>query len=140
MTASTDTPAQFSKVFQSLQRFVVSDLSNFYLDIAKDRWSLSFSFNCFTAIRRLNIRLLTLIHTQHRLYIRSSDDPSRRSCQTVLDALLKGLLAVLAPLAPHLAEDAWLSLPYSKPAESVFQAGWPAFDVKWQSFPKVRLR
>ena len=29
---------QFSKIFQSLQRFVVSDLSNFYLDIAKDRY------------------------------------------------------------------------------------------------------
>jgi isoleucyl-tRNA synthetase len=28
---------QFAKIFQSLQRFVVSDLSNFYLDIAKDR-------------------------------------------------------------------------------------------------------
>lgn len=75
----------------------------------------------------------------HRLYIRSSDDPSRRSCQTVLNALLKGLLAICAPLAPHLAEDAWLSLPYEKPAESVFQAGWPSFDPSWLSLPKVSI-
>jgi isoleucyl-tRNA synthetase len=51
--------------------------------------------------------------------------------------LLKGLLAICAPLAPHLAEDAWLSIPYKKTAESVFQAGWPSFDSSWQSLCKV---
>lgn len=95
-------PAQFFKVFQSLQRFVVVDLSNFYLDTAKDR-----------------------------LYIRGPDDPARRACQTVLDALLRGLLAALAPLVPHMAEDAWLNLPYARPAGSVFQAGWARPDPAW---------
>ncbi|KAG2422803.1 hypothetical protein HXX76_015750 [Chlamydomonas incerta] len=93
---------QFFKVFQALQRFVVVDLSNFYLDAAKDR-----------------------------LYIRGPDDPARRACQTVLDALLRGLLAALAPLVPHMAEDAWLNLPYPRPAGSVFQAGWAAPDPAW---------
>ncbi|GAX74373.1 hypothetical protein CEUSTIGMA_g1821.t1 [Chlamydomonas eustigma] len=98
---------QFSRIFQVLQRFVVSDLSNFYLDVAKDR-----------------------------LYIRSADAAARRSCQTVLDTLLKTLLAICAPLAPHLAEDAWLSLPYSKPSGSVFQAGWPKMQPEWSSIPE----
>ncbi|GIL90054.1 hypothetical protein Vretimale_18112 [Volvox reticuliferus] len=93
---------QFFKVFQTLQRFVVVDLSNFYLDTAKDR-----------------------------LYIRAEADPSRRSCQTVLDALLRSMLAALAPLVPHMAEDAWLNLPYARPAASVFQAGWMAPSAVW---------
>ena len=78
-----------------------------------------------------------LLAYNFRLYIRSADDPSRRACQTTLDALLKGLLAICAPLAPHLAEDAWLSLPYEKPAGSVFQAGWKESDKDWLSFPQV---
>lgn len=57
---------QFFRVFQTLQRFVVVELSNFYLDTAKDR-----------------------------LYIRAAADPARRACQTVLDALLRTLLAGL---------------------------------------------
>lgn len=56
----------FYRVFQALQRFIVADLSNFYLDAAKDR-----------------------------LYVRDGGDASRRACQTVLDALLRGLLAAL---------------------------------------------
>ena len=113
---------QFSRIFQVLQRFVVADLSNFYLDIAKDR-----------------------------LYIRSGDDSSRRSCQTVLHAILRGLLSISAPLAPHLAEDAWLNMPkacrtYSDgrrsssgaPA-SVFQAGWATVEPEWMSLSKEQV-
>lgn len=34
---------------------------------------------------------------------------------------------------PHMAEDAWLSLPYTAPAPSVFQAGWAVPDAQWSS-------
>jgi len=98
---------QFYRIFQSIQRFVVVDLSNFYLDVAKDR-----------------------------LYIRGAEDPSRRACQTVMDALLRCLLPALAPLVPHMAEDAWLNLPYSRPAASVFQAGWAGVPPEWASLQK----
>ena len=47
---------------------------------------------------------------------------SRRACQTVLAGILQGLLPALAPVLPHMAEDAWQHLPWSAPAESVFQA------------------
>lgn len=115
---------QFSRIFQVLQRFVVADLSNFYLDIAKDR-----------------------------LYIRSGDDSTRRSCLTVLHAILRGLLSICAPLAPHLAEDAWLNMPKacrtfsngrrksqpgSAPA-SVFQAGWATVEPEWISLSKDQV-
>ena len=87
---------QFSRVYSLLQQFAVSDLSNFYLDIAKDR-----------------------------LYISGPDDARRRSCQTVLAACVEGLAAALAPILPHLAEDIWQYLPYEKSHASVFEAGWP---------------
>ncbi|KAJ1637572.1 hypothetical protein T492DRAFT_834330 [Pavlovales sp. CCMP2436] len=54
---------QFYRASQALMRFAVSDLSNFYLDIAKDRLHIS------------------------SLYISAPDDPRRRSCQTVLSKL-----------------------------------------------------
>ena len=89
---------QFSRALGLLQQFAVSDLSNFYLDIAKDR-----------------------------LYISAPDETRRRQCQTVIDALLRGFVAAMAPVLPHLAEDIWQFLPYATPHASVFAAGWPAF-------------
>ena len=86
---------QFRRVFQVLLTHVSSDLSAFYLDTAKDR-----------------------------LYIQDANSASRRACQTVAAALLRGLLSALAPVAPHLAEDAWLNLPWPRPRDSVFEAGW----------------
>jgi isoleucyl-tRNA synthetase len=44
-----------------------------------------------------------------------------RACQTVLAALLEGLLPAIAPVLPHMAEDAWQAVPYPKPAGSVFR-------------------
>ncbi|MEW5304207.1 MAG: hypothetical protein WDW36_006833 [Sanguina aurantia] len=102
---------QFFRIFQSLQRYVVQDLSNFYLDVSKDR-----------------------------LYTRAADDPSRRACQTVLDATLRALLAALAPLAPHTAEDAWMALPYPVQSKSVFSAGWKAPEAQWSTLPAEEVR
>ncbi|MBE9194542.1 isoleucine--tRNA ligase [Synechocystis sp. LEGE 06083] len=93
---------QFFKFFQTVQNFCVVDLSNFYLDIAKDR-----------------------------LYISAPNAPRRRSCQTVLQLALENLVKAIAPVLCHLAEDIWQFLPYEKPAESVFQAGWVMMDSHW---------
>jgi len=86
----------FGRVTNELLRFATADLSNFYLDVAKDR-----------------------------LYIAGIDDYRRRSCQTVLHAVLEGVAKGIAPILPHMAEDIWQSLPYDKPTESVFEGGWP---------------
>lgn len=93
---------QFNRVYQAFQRFVVLDLSNFYLDVAKDR-----------------------------LYIRDPASEERRSCQTVLNYLLRGMLPILAPILPHMAEDAWLNMPYTTPSKSIFQQGWYACKREW---------
>jgi len=95
---------QFFRFFQTVQNFCVVDLSNFYLDIAKDR-----------------------------LYISSLDSPRRRSCQTVLAVALENLAVAIAPVLCHLAEDIWQYLPYNKPYQSVFESGWVKLDEQWHN-------
>jgi isoleucyl-tRNA synthetase len=95
---------QFFRFFQTIQNFCVVDLSNFYLDIAKDR-----------------------------LYISAVDAPRRRSCQTVLAIAIENLAKAIAPVLSHLAEDIWQFLPYSVPQKSVFEAGWVKLDEQWQA-------
>jgi isoleucyl-tRNA synthetase len=87
---------QFQRAVQEIIRFATADLSNFYLDVAKDR-----------------------------LYISAVDDKRRRSCQTVIHACLEGFAKAIAPLLPHMAEDIWQNLPYEKSTDSVFEGGWP---------------
>jgi isoleucyl-tRNA synthetase len=98
---------QFFRFFQTVQNFCVVDLSNFYLDIAKDR-----------------------------LYISAVDSPRRRSCQTVLAAALENLARAIAPVLSHMAEDIWQHLPYPTPHQSVFQSGWLKLEDQWQA-PKL---
>jgi isoleucyl-tRNA synthetase len=93
---------EFFRVFQTVQNFCVVDLSNFYLDIAKDR-----------------------------LYISAPDAPRRRSCQTVLWIALENLVRAIAPILSHMAEDIWQFLPYPALYKSVFEAGWVKLDPKW---------
>jgi isoleucyl-tRNA synthetase len=87
---------QFQRAIQEIIRFSTAEMSNFYLDVAKDR-----------------------------LYISAVDDKRRRSCQTVIHALVEGLAKAVAPTLPHMAEDIWQNLPYAKSTESVFEGGWP---------------
>ena len=94
---------QFFRFFQTIQNFCVVDLSNFYLDIAKDR-----------------------------LYISSPDSPRRRSCQTVLKVALENLARAIAPVLCHMAEDIWQYLPYKTPYQSVFEAGWVELEDEWK--------
>lgn len=93
---------QFFRFFQTVLNFCVVDLSNFYLDSAKDR-----------------------------LYISAENAPRRRSCQTVLAIALENLAKAIAPVLSHMAEDIWQALPYPTPHTSVFQAGWVTLDDQW---------
>ena len=102
----------FSRASAAVALFCSNELSNWYLDAAKDR-----------------------------LYLRGRGSEDRRACQTVASELLLALVSCLAPLTPHLAEDAWAHLPWRKGErggergggsgggsggipESVFLAGW----------------
>ncbi|MBN8565032.1 MAG: isoleucine--tRNA ligase [Leptolyngbya sp. UWPOB_LEPTO1] len=95
---------QFFRFFQTIQNFCTVDLSNFYLDIAKDR-----------------------------LYISSVNAQRRRSCQTVLAIALENLAKAIAPVLSHMAEDIWQYLPYSTSHKSVFAAGWVKLEDQWRN-------
>ncbi|MBD2136671.1 isoleucine--tRNA ligase [Anabaena sp. FACHB-1237] len=103
VTTAFDT-FQFFRFFQTVQNFCVVDLSNFYLDVAKDR-----------------------------LYISAADSFRRRSCQTVLQIALENLAKAIAPVLCHTAEDIWQFIPYKTPYKSVFQAGWIKVDDQWEN-------
>lgn len=102
----------FFKVYQALQRFAVVDLSNFYLDIAKDR-----------------------------LYIPNPSAARRRSCQTVMAIVLENISKALAPILSHTTEDLWQNLPYTPKsvnpsyptAISIFQSGWFCDHEEWKN-------
>lgn len=98
---------QFVKIFQTIQRFVIVDLSNFYFDAAKDR-----------------------------LYVGGAASFTRRSCQTVLVEQLLSISRIIAPILPHLAEDVWQHLPFQyfmddgSTAKFVFESKWPSVDER----------
>jgi isoleucyl-tRNA synthetase len=97
---------EFYRFFQALQNFCVVDLSNFYLDIAKDR-----------------------------LYVSAADSFRRRSCQTVLSLVVERLAVLIAPVLCHMAEDIWQNLPYQVAEKSVFERGWPKTEADWKTTP-----
>lgn len=68
----------FLDIYKELMNFVISDLSAFYLDFAKDI-----------------------------LYIDAKNSHSRRSMQTVLYDIAAGLTKLLTPILPHTAEEIW---------------------------------
>ncbi|MEY4298186.1 MAG: isoleucine-tRNA ligase, partial [Cyanobacteriota bacterium] len=94
---------EFYRFFQALQNFCVVDLSNVYLDIAKDR-----------------------------LYVSGAGDVRRRSCQTVLALVVERLAGLIAPVLCHMAEDIWQNLPYPVAEASVFERGWPTAEGPWR--------
>ncbi|WP_413404030.1 MULTISPECIES: isoleucine--tRNA ligase [unclassified Synechococcus] len=106
---------EFFRFFQLLQNFCVTDLSNFYLDIAKDR-----------------------------LYVSAPSDQRRRSCQTVMSLIIERLAGLIAPVLCHMAEDIWQNLPYKVEEISIFHRGWPTVPPDWRdpslSEPIQRLR
>ncbi len=94
---------EFYRFYQALQNFCVVDLSNVYLDIAKDR-----------------------------LYVSGAHEFRRRSCQTVLHLVVERLAGLIAPVLCHMAEDIWQNLPYPVAEVSVFERGWPTVPAEWR--------
>ncbi|NLW78414.1 MAG: isoleucine--tRNA ligase [Ruminococcaceae bacterium] len=72
----------FHKIYHNLQRFCVVSMSNFYLDIAKDR-----------------------------LYITETDGVLRRAAQTAMFRILVALTEILAPILAYTAQEIWSYLP-----------------------------
>ncbi len=91
----------YHMVYQALHNFCTVDLSNFYLDVQKDR-----------------------------LYCSAADDQARRAVQTVMMTVLESLTRLMAPVLTFTAEELWQQLPGER-EPSVQLASWPEVDPHW---------
>ncbi len=108
---------EYHQFFHAIHNFCVVDMSNFYLDVIKDR-----------------------------LYCSNPDDPARRSAQTALNIILENMVKLMAPILTFTSEEIWQHLP-GQSRESVQLSDWPepnpAFDnrqlnERWQTLLEVR--
>ena len=76
---------EFHILFYAIHHFCVVDMSNFYLDVIKDR-----------------------------LYTCSADSRERRTAQTVMHKLLSILVRLIAPVLSFTAEEIWQYMPGDK--------------------------
>jgi len=111
---------RFNSVYHLVNDFCVQDLSNFYLDVAKDR-----------------------------LYCSAPDAPERRATQAAMYEAARGLLMVIAPILPHTADEAWAHLPKREGdpdsvhlllwAEPPAASGWGAeAEDRWAAVLRLR--
>ena len=95
---------QYSRVTATIVS-LTAFLSNVFLDVSKDR-----------------------------LYVDEATGEARRAAQTTVRGIVETLLGVLAPVAPHMAEEAHRALPHSDARRrSIFLQGWPTPPAEWTS-------
>lgn len=88
-------------VFHAIHNFCVVEMSNFYLDVLKDR-----------------------------LYTKPAESTARRSAQTAMHEILHALVRLVAPVLTFTAEEIWGYLPPGR-EESVQLADWPQVNKAW---------
>lgn len=111
---------EYHIVYHAIRNFCVVDLSNFYLDVAKDR-----------------------------LYVQGKDSVTRRAAQTVIYRALDALTLMLSPLIAFTADEIWSYMPHdaSRNAENVIFNEMPsgmdvpadeAFMARWDALLQAR--
>ncbi|MGI5971679.1 MAG: isoleucine--tRNA ligase [Oscillospiraceae bacterium] len=79
---------EFHPISHAIHNFCVVDMSNFYLDVIKDR-----------------------------LYCDAGEGLSRRSAQTAMYIILDGMVRMLAPILAFTSEEVWAAMPHAKDAD-----------------------
>ncbi|MCL2103088.1 MAG: isoleucine--tRNA ligase, partial [Syntrophorhabdaceae bacterium] len=88
---------EFHTVYHAINDFCAVDMSSFYLDALKDR-----------------------------IYCSGADAPGRKSAQSAIFEIVKGMLTLIAPVMSFTAEEAWEYLPkHLGKTESVFLSNMP---------------
>ena len=80
---------EFHQVYHAIHNFCVVDMSNFYLDVLKDR-----------------------------LYTEKADSAERRAAQTAMYLILDALTRMLAPILAYTADEIWRYLPHRSDDDS----------------------
>lgn len=111
---------EFHQMFHAIHNFCVVDMSNFYLDILKDR-----------------------------LYTMPAASRERRSAQSAMYRILDILVRMLAPVLAFTSEEIWQNMPHGKNdiAESIQLNKWPGpesfhedpeLEQKWERIIRIR--
>ena len=96
--------------------------------------SALFSFTAFLSNVYLDV-------SKDRLYVEAPEGKQRRDAQTVVAHVLEALVAAVAPVTPHLAEEAYAAFPYPRAAKSVFlEDGRRPWTSGATGYPTRRLR
>ncbi|SKA83588.1 Isoleucyl-tRNA synthetase [Caloramator quimbayensis] len=95
---------EFHIMYHAIHNFCVVDMSNFYLDIIKDR-----------------------------LYTFKADSKERRAAQSVMYDILKSLVKMISPILSFTAEEIWSFMPHdaSDKYDSVLLSDWPQVSEKY---------
>ena len=95
---------EFHEAYQAINQFCVVDMSQFYLDIIKDR-----------------------------LYTSKPDSVERRAAQTVMHEILSSLVRILAPMTCFTAEEIWSYMAHKdgENTESVMLESYPEVNPKY---------
>ena len=97
---------EFHALFHQIHNFCVVEMSNFYLDIIKDR-----------------------------LYTSKPESHKRRSAQTAMYIILDTLVRILTPVLAFTSEEIWEQMPHKEGDEllSVQLNYWPKLDGKYKN-------
>ena len=109
---------EYHTIFHAVHNFCVLDMSNFYLDVLKDR-----------------------------LYVEKADSKTRRAAQTTIYKILDALCLLITPILAFTADEIWKAMPHdaSRNAGSPLlndipqpQAAEAAFSAKWDRIHAIR--
>ena len=111
---------EYHIIFHAIHNFCVVDMSNFYLDVLKDR-----------------------------LYVEKADSETRRAAQTTIYRVLDTLTLLLAPIITFTANEIWQFMPHdaTRNAENVILNDYPSltgvnvddgFAAKWEKLHTLR--
>ena len=109
---------EYHTIFHAVHNFCVLDMSNFYLDVLKDR-----------------------------LYVEKADSKTRRAAQTTIYKILDALCLLITPILAFTADEIWKAMPHdaSRDADSPLlndipqpQAAEAAFSAKWDRIHAIR--
>ncbi|HHW46787.1 MAG TPA: isoleucine--tRNA ligase [Clostridiales bacterium] len=110
---------EYHLIFHAVHNFCVVDMSNFYLDVLKDR-----------------------------LYVEKADSASRRAAQTVIYRILDTLVRLIAPILAFTADEIWQYMPHEsgKNTENVMFNNMPdatgeydeEFMARWDRILEIR--
>lgn len=80
---------EFHQVYHSIHNFCVVDMSNFYLDVIKDR-----------------------------LYVEKPDSVSRRAAQTAIYKILDAMTRMVSPILAYTSDEIWQYMPHDSSADA----------------------